>query len=210
MKKIKLLALSSAVAAAMSGFSTTAVAGASANIGVASNYLWRGVSLSNDAAEVSGGVDYSHESGAYAGIWQSSEGAVAATGGNSTGETDVYAGFSGEASGISYDVGFTAYKYLQNDTSDFNEVFFSVGYQMASFYYATSSDLDADYMSLTLEYDKYSFVFGDYSGDGITDYTHFDLSAALTDELSITYSKNDLAGDDNGRIVVAYGLEFEL
>ena len=210
MKKANILALSAAVAGVL--VSSASFAGVTANIGVATNYLWRGSSLSNEGPAVSGGVDYAHDSGIYAGVWQSSEGFVEADGGNATGETDLYAGYSGEAGPVSYDVGFVSYKYLQDDRVDFDEIYFSVGYDFVSFFYANSSDLETDYMSLTFEYDRYSLVYGDYAYDldSTSDYSHFDLSAALTDELSITYSQSDITGDDDGRLVVSYGLEFEL
>lgn len=212
MKKLNVLALSAAIAAASLTTTGTAVADVTANVGATSNYLWRGVSLSGEAAAVSGGVDYSHASGAYAGVWQSSEGA------SGSAETDLYAGFSGEAKGVSYDVGYVSFMYPQTTPSvDFAEIYFSVGYEFAEFYYANSSDLElgtgegSDYMALTLSYDKYSFVYGDYSFDDSTnDYTHYDLGVALTDELSLTYSQNDITGDDDGRLVIAYGLEFDV
>jgi len=208
MKKLNVLALSAAIAAASLTTTGTAVAGVTANVGAASNYLWRGTSLSNEAAAVSGGVDYSHDAGAYAGIWVSSEGLAGATG-----ETDLYAGFAGEVEGISYDVGYIEYMYTQVDPSvDFSEIYFSVGYEFAEFFYANSSDLESDYMALTLSHDRYSFTYGDYGfDDSASDYSHFDLSAALTDELSITYSSNDMDGaEGDGRFVVSYGLEFDV
>lgn len=209
MKKINLIAISAAMAGVFaSGIVSAAV---TANVGAATNYLWRGTSLSNDAANVYGGVDYSNDSGAYAGLWQSNEGATGSP------ETDVYFGYSGEMSGLTYDVGYLAYMYLQNDTSDYAEVYFSAGYDFFEFFYANSGDIQvgtgegSDYMSLTFSYDKFSFVYGDYTfEDAANDYTHFDLGVALTDELSLTYSKNDIAGDDNGRIVIGYSLEFDV
>lgn len=53
----------------------------SANIGVVSNYIWRGVTQTQDGAAVQGGLDYGHASGFYAGVWASNvdwndEGAV--------------------------------------------------------------------------------------------------------------------------------------
>jgi uncharacterized protein (TIGR02001 family) len=42
-----------------------------ANIGVVSNYMWRGVTQTQDAAAVQGGVDYAHASGFTAGVWAS-------------------------------------------------------------------------------------------------------------------------------------------
>lgn len=212
MKKLNILAISAAIAAG-SLVSGAATAGVTANVGAASNYLWRGVTLSNEAAQVFGGVDYSHDSGLYAGVWQSSEG------GTASGETDVYVGFSGESGKISYDVGFVQYMYPQDATPDidYGEVYFSAGYDFVEFFYANSSDVligageGSDYMSLTLSYDKFSLVYGDYGFDDSTaDYTHFDLGVALTDELSLTYSQNDITGDDDGRLVIAYTLEFDV
>ncbi|MGA0936791.1 MAG: TorF family putative porin, partial [Sedimenticolaceae bacterium] len=76
-----------------------------ANIGATSNYLWRGVTQSSDDGAISGGLDYSHDSGAYIGTWISSLGNAAANT-----EMDYYAGFSGEtASGIGYDLGYIYY-----------------------------------------------------------------------------------------------------
>jgi uncharacterized protein (TIGR02001 family) len=216
MKKLNVLALSAAIAAASLTTTGTAVAGVTANVGAASNYLWRGVSLSREAAAVSGGVDYSHDSGLYAGVWVSSEGAAAILGatGTPTGETDVYVGYAGEYEDVSYDIGYLSYMYPQSESvndSDFDEITLSVGYEFAEFLYANSSDLDSDYMALTLSHDRYSFTYGDYSfDDSASDYSHFDLSAALTDELSLTYSQNDITGDDDGRLVIAYGLEFDV
>ncbi len=43
----------------------------SANIGAVSNYMWRGVTQTQDGAAVQGGLDVSHESGFYAGTWAS-------------------------------------------------------------------------------------------------------------------------------------------
>ena len=43
----------------------------SANIGVVSNYVWRGITQTDDKPAVQGGVDYSHSSGFYAGTWLS-------------------------------------------------------------------------------------------------------------------------------------------
>ncbi|NCA68769.1 MAG: hypothetical protein EOM91_01475 [Sphingobacteriia bacterium] len=43
----------------------------SANIGVVSNYLFRGLTQTQDGAAIQGGVDYEHASGFYAGTWAS-------------------------------------------------------------------------------------------------------------------------------------------
>ena len=43
----------------------------SANIGAVSNYMWRGVTQTQDGPAVQGGLDYAHASGFYAGLWAS-------------------------------------------------------------------------------------------------------------------------------------------
>lgn len=43
----------------------------SANIGAVSNYMWRGVTQTQDGAAIQGGLDFSHSSGFYAGTWAS-------------------------------------------------------------------------------------------------------------------------------------------
>jgi uncharacterized protein (TIGR02001 family) len=43
----------------------------SANIGVVSNYLFRGLTQTSDGPAIQGGVDYEHASGFYAGTWLS-------------------------------------------------------------------------------------------------------------------------------------------
>ena len=40
----------------------------SANVGVSSNYLFRGVTQTDNSAAVQGGLDYEHASGLYAGV----------------------------------------------------------------------------------------------------------------------------------------------
>ncbi|MFZ0790386.1 MAG: TorF family putative porin, partial [Chromatiaceae bacterium] len=43
----------------------------SANIGAVSNYMWRGVTQTQDGAAVQGGLDFTHSSGFYLGTWAS-------------------------------------------------------------------------------------------------------------------------------------------
>ena len=99
----KTLVLGSVLAAATMA-SSAALADVTANIGVTSNYLWRGVTQTANESAVSGGLDYSHESGAYIGTWVSSLGGYQY-------ENDVYLGYAGEASDISYDIGYILYRY---------------------------------------------------------------------------------------------------
>lgn len=81
----------------------------SANVSLTTDYRFRGVSLSGGDPAVQGGVDVSHESGFYVGVWSSS-----IDGGDAYGEMefDVYGGWSGALSdAVSVDVGLLYYAY---------------------------------------------------------------------------------------------------
>ena len=79
----------------------------SGNVSVTNNYIWRGLTQSINESAVQGGIDYADESGFYIGTWASnvsydSDDAYSY-------EHDIYFGFSGEAEGFSYDVGYLYY-----------------------------------------------------------------------------------------------------
>ena len=80
--------------------SSQAFAGASANIGVMSDYVWRGMTQNGGDAALMGGFDYEMENGLYVGTWAAN---VDNDGDNV--EVDFYAGFSKElAGGFAYDI----------------------------------------------------------------------------------------------------------
>lgn len=91
-----------------------------ANIGVVSNYFFRGFSESDGQAAVQGGLDYEAESGFYAGTWVSN---VDYDDGTSY-ELDFYAGYGGEfGNGLGYSVGYIYYAYPDApDDFDFGEI----------------------------------------------------------------------------------------
>jgi len=115
----------SALCAAMLLASAPSQAELTANVSVTNNYLWRGLTQSINEAAVQGGIDYASESGFYAGTWTSnvsydSDDAYSY-------EHDMYFGFAGEASGVSYDMGYLYYNYDENAGFDFSEVYGSIG-----------------------------------------------------------------------------------
>lgn len=111
----------------------TAQAELAGNIGVHSKYLLRGIGLENDNTAVQGGIDYTNESGFYAGWWGSNLGYSYNTGaapdpdGNGF-ENDFYAGFAGSMGDMSYKLGVIQYYYLEVDDSDLTEILANVGY----------------------------------------------------------------------------------
>ncbi|MCK6389847.1 MAG: TorF family putative porin [Azonexus sp.] len=118
-----------------------------ANVGLTSNYIFRGISQSQHRPAIQGGFDYSHSSGLYAGTWASNVNWVSrpdysAKNGNSM-EWDFYAGFRGGfADDFTYDVGAIQYYYPGdkngNPTADSTEVYLGLGWKFISLKYSYS------------------------------------------------------------------------
>lgn len=135
MSKMTKTLVAAAVLAASTLVSGTAMAGVSANVAVTSDYMWRGETQAADESAVSGGIDYAHDSGFYAGTWTSS------LGGGSNYELDLYAGFGFEAAGIGYDIGAITYQYPQDgNNGDFSEAYVGASYDMFSAKVSMSND----------------------------------------------------------------------
>lgn len=111
MKKL-LLAL-----ALSAGFVASAQAQLTGNLGLTSDYRFRGVSQTQNAPAVQGGIDYAHKSGLYIGNWNSSVSSQVYTSGAGV-ESDLYAGYKKEIfKGITIDVGSYNYFYPRAITS---------------------------------------------------------------------------------------------
>ena len=94
-----------------------------ANVGLYSQYVFRGLTQTNEDPSIQGGFDYSHSSGFYAGTWASNiswlkenttNAAGVAQGTYNTGgslEWDFYAGYKGSIGDFGYDVGLLQYYY---------------------------------------------------------------------------------------------------
>ncbi len=127
-----------------------------ANVGLVSDYVWRGISQTSHKPAIQGGFDYAHSSGFYAGVWGSNVSWIVDTGatasGNASLELDTYFGFKNSfATDFTYDVGFIRYNYPGNYTSaaalagtgyttvakaDTNEVYGAIGYKWLSAKYS--------------------------------------------------------------------------
>ena len=132
MKTLQKTAISAAAVALLAGLSTVAFAAdepaaaevspITANVTVASNYIYRGLTQTNNKPAIQGGFDYAHESGFYIGNWNSSITWIsdsypgAGQGGHSVSapvEMDFYAGFKKEfiGEGFATDIGVLQYYY---------------------------------------------------------------------------------------------------
>tara|TARA_B100000787_G_scaffold80153_1_gene59153 strand:- start:48 stop:854 length:807 start_codon:yes stop_codon:yes gene_type:complete len=96
----------------------------SGNVGLYSDYIFRGYTQTKNDPALQGGFDIEHESGAYAGVWASNvnwttEGGYMTD--NSL-ELDFYGGFAGSLgeTGIGYDVGILKFYYPGDNLDNVN------------------------------------------------------------------------------------------
>jgi uncharacterized protein (TIGR02001 family) len=89
------------------------------NVGLFSQYIFRGLTQTANKPAIQGGVDYTHASGFYLGTWASNvswleDYAISAEGAgykNSSLELDLYGGYRGAIKDVAYDVGLLQYVY---------------------------------------------------------------------------------------------------
>jgi len=86
-----------------------------ANVGLFSQYVFRGITYTNERPALQGGFDYAHASGAFLGIWGTNVDDAGLYG--NTLEIDLYGGFANTIgdTGIGYNVGFLQFYYPDND-----------------------------------------------------------------------------------------------
>jgi len=112
---------------------TAAQAQLTGNLGLTSDYRFRGISQTQNGPAVQGGIDYAHESGLYIGNWNSSVSSQMYTNGAGV-ESDLYAGWKKDIyKGLTVDVGSYNYFYPRakngsNPTFDTNELYLGLGY----------------------------------------------------------------------------------
>ena len=149
------------------------------NLGLTSNYLFRGISQTHGRPAIQGGIDYAHASGFYVGAWASSISWVKDFLGKGSLEIDVYGGYKNSFAGgdWNYDVGYITYNYpgkggeiltvLANPNTQ--ELYAAIGYKWltAKYSYATSRNFigwyggaalnqntrGSDYLELNANYD---------------------------------------------------------
>jgi len=153
------------------------------NVGVVSQYRYRGIAQTKGDAALQGGADYANANGFYAGAWGSTIKWIKDAGSDAKGpvELDLYGGYKFEAAGVAYDVGYLRYEYLNNT---YNKVSGNVNANTDEVYGA------ATYGVTTL---KYSYAFSDLFGlANSTGSAYWDLSA--TYDLGQGYSLVPHAG----------------
>ena len=194
-KKMTPVAVATTLAvAAMAAVPGAANADVSASAAVANFYLWRGLDISAGAPQVSGSLDYSHDSGFYAGVWGSSEDAGT--------ETDLYIGFGGELGGLSYDISAWDYLYPSDNAldggsledSNASEAVLGLGYADVglNIYFGNDKSGGDDYTYTTIDYSfsDFNVLYGMWAFDETTgaDDSHLTFAYSANDQLTFTVS----------------------
>lgn len=155
-----------------------AIAGWSGNVGVVSDYMFRGVSQTGGDA-VQGGLDYEAESGFYFGTWASNINFAGGT------EQDIYVGYGFEAGDIGIDVSALYYWYPEEDegNEEWSTAEFGLGLSFGP-------------MSLGVALSpENNFIVGDGQGEE-TLYLSIGGSFPVSDKLTFDVSLGQFSGDE--------------
>jgi hypothetical protein len=165
-----------------------------ASASLATSYLWRGTELGNGDAALA--IDVSGSSGALSyGLWVSS-------GDSNSTEYDIYASYGGSVGEVGYSIGYASYVYpsLGVGFDDAAEYIYGLSYGPASVTIFDGVDSDYEYTVVGYEAGAFSFAYGD---DEST--THFDVSYAVNDSITLTISEPE---DAETIVVASYSLPF--
>ena len=197
---------------AMAWESTDGAHSTSASVALATDYVWRGYSQTDEEMAISGSFDYGHSSGFYLGTWASN----VDFGDDTSVEVDIYAGFASEIgdSGISYDLMALRYIYPGEDY-DWNEFSVSLGYSIFSVGVAHSGNVydsgeSGTYYSAGIDY-ALPADFSISAGIGFYDYDdkvsaddHTDYHVGISKEfIGFGFDLSYFGMDDDGED--AYG-----
>lgn len=125
-----------------------------ANVGLFSDYRFRGISQTYSDPSIQGGFDYSHASGLYLGTWGSNVSGNQFLGGNGM-EWDFYGGYKHAVGGVTLDVGLLYYYYASAELPTVNPPGSTEKYETLEAYLAASWK----WLSL-----KYSYALTDFFG----------------------------------------------
>ncbi len=211
MKFMKHTAIASTLVATLI-HSQMAFADVSANVGMVSEYHFRGVAQTTDAS-ASAGLDY-ESNGFYLGTWVGDV--------NDGLEIDFYGGYGFDLSEeLSASVGFTTYQYTGDFDSEYNEVNLGLSYGILAVDYAIGTrEDDADlnieesdytFLSVSLEYEGFYGTFGTFGDDADGDYFEAGYGTEIGGfdvGVSVVVSGSDL--DDDETILFSIGKTFDL
>lgn len=175
------------------------------NLTLGTDYVYRGISQTDEEATVQGGFGLATDSGLYAGIWASN---VAFYGSI---EVDYSVGYSQETASFGFDIGFIHYNYPNQPQgqadSNFSEVYgnvtvrgFELGLAVSNDYFGETGS--ATYASIDYELALpnafgLTFHYGTQNIDKADDYDDYSISLSKTVteiDLAVTWHDTDLSG----------------
>lgn len=112
---------------------------ASVNVGVVTDYRYRGISQTKKNGALQAGADFAHKSGFYIGTWGSSIKWIEDGGGDANVEVDLYGGYKFNAGPVALDVGALRYFYPGSSlpvNSDTTELYVAGTYGPATLKYS--------------------------------------------------------------------------
>lgn len=189
------------------------------NVGLFSNYIFRGVTQTSEEMALQGGFDYGHASGFYAGTWGSNVSWLADTA-SSTGftgsslELDFYGGYKGTfgKSDFGYDVGAIYYYYpgeqaAGSNSPDTAEIYLGASWKWLS---AKLSVAATDYFGY---YDSKNSYYVDVSANyplgnsGVTLIAHYGFLKLEGDTAAgATTTNDDTYGYSDWKVGASYAL----
>jgi len=188
----------------------------SANLGVTNNYVWRGITQSDDGFAVQGGADVAFDNGLSAGIWASS-----IDWGVGDIEVDLYGNYAFPLSDvITGNVGVIGYLYPdQPSGADANFVEFNAGLDFAldpitlsgNIYFSPDVAGDTTWYftgGASVPVGEMFSLFGNigfYEWETGTDTFDYQIGAAASIQMftfSVAYTGTDLPGDDGNFVAL--------
>ena len=204
MKSIK-IALTSMFLILSSYASTADVSG---NVGLSSDYIWRGMTQTNGDIAVNGGFDLSTDNGFYIGTWASNADMVTTNASNAVTakasmELDVYLGFSGEmAENMTYDIGYISVIYPGNDALDFEEAYVGFNIYGLSILYSDGQDNGPSYSEIGYSVDAgpglFNVSYGEYEDTGDNTLVGYDWNIA---DFSLGFYYYDFEADSASSMI---------
>ena len=188
----------------------------SSNVGLSSDYIWRGMTQTNGDISVNGGFDLSTDMGFYIGTWASNADMVTTDANDkvtakASMELDIYLGFSGEmAENMTYDVGYISVIYPGNDALDFEEAYVGFNIYGLSILYSDGQNNGPSYSEIGYSVDagpgSFNISYGEYEDTGDNTLVGYDWGVG---DFSLGFyyydfeaHKNNTAGvDDDGAYV---------
>lgn len=173
----------------------------SANVTLASEYVYRGISQTRAKPAIQGGFDYAHSSGFYVGTWGSNISWLsdADPASSSSVEIDIYGGYKGKINDdLGYDVGYLRYQYPGSYSPGFtspntDELYVAGTYKMFTLKYSHSvSNLfgytdsrGSDYLDASANFELMSgLTLGVHAGHqkirNWSDFSYTDYKLSLT------------------------------